>query len=545
MALTEFTYDSIDFKICSDTDDITGIVFSTVAPVPVYNRGYTYEVYEFGNNGYGVTTTYTYNNGSTLRRSITLWVFSTYQTVPVLRRYRQNTGSSINVSSQNYNLTDVSVEYPEYSFYAKNIVSMDYSISDGDYTSLNVNTVNIPEDKANDYGVVSNQNVDYPGTSLAYVMNSILQGETPQEDDDPYIDVGDNEVEGGGGDFDDSSIDIDFPPTPVISVADAGFVSLLTPTLSQIQALSSYMWSTSFDPSQVKKLFANPMDVFIGMSILPINIPSSSTKTIKIAGINTGLVMNAADSQFVSVDFGTLTIKTGTGGSYLDYSPYTKASIFLPYIGWRDIDIDEIMNKTLHLKYCVDIVSGGCVAWLKCGGSVLYEWTGQCAVNIPLTSIDFTSTASAAISAVGHIGSAVGGMISGGTSGAASLSGFGPPGVVVGAMAGGVSGAMNGLAGLAQDALNAKPTFPKSGSLGGPAGVMGHQQAYICLHRPAMAKPKYQSKYMGYPSFITRKVSDLVGTGFNAFSDVRLQGLGLLDTEIAELTTLLKGGVYL
>lgn len=365
------------------------------------------------------------------------------------------------------------------------------------------------------------------------------------EDDDPYTGVGDNDIEGGGGDFDDTSVDIDFPPTPVISVADAGFVSLLTPTLSQIQALSSYMWSTSFDPAQVKKLFANPMDVFIGMSILPINIPSSRTKTISIAGINTGLVMNLADSQFVNVDFGTLTIKTGTGGSYLDYSPYTKASIFLPYIGWRDIDIDEIMNKTLHLKYCVDIVSGGCVAWLKCGGSVLYEWTGQCAVNIPLTSIDFTSTASAAISAVGHIGSAIGGMISGGASGAMSGAALGPGGMIAGAIGGGIGSAINGVAGLAQDALNAKPTFPKSGSLGGPAGVMGHQQAYICLHRPAMARPKYQNKYMGYPSFITRKVSDLVGTGFNAFSDIRLQGLGLLDTEIAELTALLKGGVYL
>lgn len=365
------------------------------------------------------------------------------------------------------------------------------------------------------------------------------------EDDDPYAGVGDNDVEGGGGDFDDTSIDIDFPPTPTISVADAGFVSLLTPTLAQIQALSSYMWSTAFDETQIKKLFANPMDVFIGMSILPITIPSSNTKTISIAGINTGLAMNLADSQFVNVDFGTLTIKTGTGGSYLDYSPYTKASIFLPYIGWRDIDIDEIMNKTLHLRYCVDIVSGGCVAWLKCGGSVLYEWTGQCAINIPLTSIDFTSTASAAISAVGHLGSAIGGMISGGASGAMSGADFGPAGIVAGAIGGSIGSAINGVAGLAQDALSAKPTFPKSGSLGGPAGVMGHQQAYICLHRPAMAKPKYQSKYMGYPSFITRKVSDLVGTGFNAFSDVRLQGLGLLDTEIAELTALLKGGVYL
>ena len=360
----------------------------------------------------------------------------------------------------------------------------------------------------------------------------LIFGYVPPElpDDDPYSDIGDSTPGGGGGDFDDTTTDVDFPPLPPVSVSDAGFVTLFTPTLQQIRQLASYMWSGAFDPSSFKKIVANPMDVFIGLSILPIAIPHNATKNIVLGGIDTGVSMNLAAEQFVDVDFGTLTIKSGTGDSYLDYSPYTKASIFLPYIGWRDIDIDEIMKKTLHLKYRVDIVTGGCVAFLKCGGSVLYEWSGQCSINIPLTSIDWSTTYQSAISAVGHIAGAVSGVMTG----AASANPMGIAGSVI-----------EGASSLAGDVMSAKPQYPRSGALGGPSGVLGHQQAYIALTRPRLQKPKYQSKYMGYPSFVTKKVSDLVGTGFNAFSDIKLSGLGLLDDEMHELEQILKGGVYL
>lgn len=370
------------------------------------------------------------------------------------------------------------------------------------------------------------------------IIDLILAAPPPTPpDNDPYSPAGDNEPEGGGGDFDDTTEDIDFPSLPSVSVSDSGFVSILTPSLAQINNLGSYLWSSAFDLSQVKKLYANPIDVILGLSVLPIAIPHSTTKTIKIGGVSTGVTMNVADSQFVNVDFGTLTIKTGTGGTYLDYSPYTKASIFLPYIGWRDLSIDEIMNKTLHLKYVVDIVSGGCVAMLKCGGSVLYEWSGQCAIQIPVTSVDYSSTISSAISAVGHIGSAV--------TGVANSVGNMASGKVASGIAGMAGSALNAMSGLASDVMNAKPQFPRSGSLGGPAGVMGHQKAYIALTRPNLAKPKYQSSFMGYPSYITYHLRDLKDTGFNAFSDVKLSGLGLTKSEIDELDGILKGGVYL
>ena len=112
----------------------------------------------------------------------------------------------------------------------------------------------------------------------------------------------------------------------------------------------------------------------------------------------------------------------------------------------------------------------------------------------------------------------------------------------VGAMAGAVG---NGLSGLASDVMSSKPQFPKSGSLGGASGVMGCQQAYVCLVRPRMARPARQSNFMGYPSYITYKISDLSNTGFTAFSDIRLKDMGLTREEMTELDSILKGGCFL
>lgn len=356
----------------------------------------------------------------------------------------------------------------------------------------------------------------------------------PVVPDDPYEGIPDSDVDGGGGDFDDSSIPIDFPSLPAISVADGGFVTIYTPTLAQIKDVNNYLWQV-YDPDPsitLPRILGSIMDIFIGLSILPITIPSTNTKQVLLGGHATGLNLPVADSQFIDVSFGTLEIKTGTGGSYLDYSPYTKAQIFLPYIGFRDISIDDIMGKTLELRYRVDIVSGACLALLKCGTSVLYQWTGNCAINIPLTGVDYTNTYRSALSAVGHIGQVVAGVAGTvATGGAAAPIGLGVAG--------------NGLAGLASDALSAKPEYPRSGSLGGPAGVMGHQMAYICLTRPNVIKPKNQQGFVGYPCFITYTISDLEGQGFTQFSDVILDGVELTREEVEELARILKGGVYL
>lgn len=333
-------------------------------------------------------------------------------------------------------------------------------------------------------------------------------------DNDPYGGGGASGPGGGTGSFDGTGDNISIPGLPTLSAVDTGFITLFNPTLGQMRNLASYMWSDLFDVNTWKKIFADPMDAILGLSIVPVAVPNGAEKEVKVGNISTGVSMTVATSQYVVVDCGTLNVNE-YWGSYLDYAPYTQAEIYLPYIGTHPISIDDIMNKPVHVVYHVDILSGACCAHVQCGGTVLYSFIGQCASSIPITGDNWTNVINGAISIAGSIGSMVA------TGGATAPMAIGQ---------------------IASTAVNAmKPTVEKSGAMGGTGGMLGVQTPYLILTRPRQALPRYQNTFMGYPSFITEKLQDL--TGYTEIDSIHLENVPATESELSEIEDLLKGGV--
>lgn len=331
---------------------------------------------------------------------------------------------------------------------------------------------------------------------------------------DPYGDGGESETGGGEGDFDNTSEDIAIPALPALSAVDTGFITLFNPTLTEMTNLASYMWSDLFDVNGWKKVFADPMQAILGLSIVPVDVPASTSKPVKVGNISTDVVMTVAASQYVEVDCGTLNVNE-YWGAYLDYEPYTKAEIYLPYIGIHALSTDDIMGKAVHVVYHVDILSGSCCAYVKCGGSVLYSFVGQCSSSIPITGDNWTSVINGALSIAGSIGSMVA------TGGASAPSAIGN---------------------IASTAVNSmKPSIEKSGSMGGTGGLLGVQTPYLILTRPRQAVPRDQNKYIGYPSFITIKLSDL--SGYTEIDSIHLENISATENELGEIESILKAGV--
>lgn len=343
-----------------------------------------------------------------------------------------------------------------------------------------------------------------------------LDGITPYESVDPYEPGGESEPGGGTGKFDGTGDDVDFPSLPTLSATDTGFITLFNPSSGELRSLANYMWSTGFDIETFKKLFADPMDAILGMSIVPVAVPNGGSRAVTVGNISTGITMNTAATQYVEIDCGTLNVEE-YWGAYLDYDPFTKAEIYLPYVGTHPLAVDDIMNKPVHVKYHVDVLSGACCAYVKCGGSVLYSFVGQCSCSIPITGNDWSNVVNGALSIAASIGTMVA------TGGATAP-------MAVGAIA---STAVNSM----------KPNVEKSGSLGGMGGMLGIQTPYLILTRPRQALPKGQNHYSGYPSFITRKLSDV--SGYTEIDSVHLENIGATEQELTEIATLLKGGVIL
>lgn len=331
---------------------------------------------------------------------------------------------------------------------------------------------------------------------------------------DPYRPGGETEQGGGDGNFDNTSEPIDFPPIPILSAVDTGFLTLFNPSLAQLKELSSYMWSDLFDINGWKKIFANPMDAIIGLTIVPVAVPSAGIGTVSVGNIPTGISMTKAAGQYVELDCGTLNVNE-YWGAYLDYEPYTKAEIYLPFIGIHSLSTDDIMKKTIHIKYHIDLLSGACCAYVKCGDSILYSFVGQCSSSIPITSTDWTNIINGVISIAGAIGSM------------AATNGATAP-MSVGTIA---SAAVNSL----------KPSIEKSGPMSSTGGILGVQYPYLILTRPRQALPNRLNTYTGYPTARTMSLGEV--SGFTVIDAIHLENIPATESELDEIESLLKEGV--
>ena len=375
----------------------------------------------------------------------------------------------------------------------------------------------------------------YPGTDTMYYNGSFHQylipaliraGNTPEvvpdpqpspiANDDPYSPGGNSWTGGGEGSFDDDTDDIGIPNLPTLSASSTGFITLYNPSATQLRNLANYMWSGLFDLDTYKKIFADPMGAILGLSIVPVNVPSGGSASVMVGNIDTGISMTTASSQYVEVDCGSVDVEE-YWGSYLDYDPYTEIQIYLPYIGIHALKSDDVVGRTVTVKYHVDVLSGACIAYIKCGSSVLYSFVGQCASSIPITGSDWTNVINGMINIAGSIGSMV--------------------------ATGGATAPM-ALGSIASTAVNSmKPSVEKSGSLSGTGGLMGIQTPYLIITRPRQAIPEGQNRFIGYPSFITDFIANL--KGYTEITEVHLEGIHATSAELTEIESILKGGVLL
>lgn len=380
-------------------------------------------------------------------------------------------------------------------------------------------------------------NDDYPGNKTEGFLEW-LHGLEPEEedDDDPYPDPDD----------DDDSDDPNPDPLPGISVVGSGFATIFTPSKTQLRNLAGLFWNeTVFDFFQ--NLVENISDMFLSLAMVPFTVPAGSTVSVRWLGIDTAVSLTLAAQQFIEFDMGSINLGGDTriwrSNSALDYSPFSQLGIYLPFIGFRDLDIDDCRNKVMNLKYRIDILSGECVAIISLNGAVLYQFSGNCLTQIPLTNEGMQSLVADAV----QVGLAINTVASAG--GGAAVAEEAAESSGIGATLKKLDNALNTPAGrqLASTTANAviggKPMYNKTGSVSGAGGLLAVRQPYLYLKTPVSAIPDYYRRYCGYPCNKTGKLKSF--TGFTVVEDIRLNGLTATAPEVAEIYSLLKGGVII
>ena len=346
------------------------------------------------------------------------------------------------------------------------------------------------------------------------------------------VDTSNEPIGAWDGDYEFTGDTIDLPSAPdetVSGVLASGFLNIYSPTASQLQSFGSALWTNAFNvkwydidslANLVLNTISDPINFIIGLFMLPVTPTTGNASGIYLGGINVNTIScNRVTKQFVTLDFGSINISE-LYGNYLDYA-YSRLSIYLPYIGMADIDVQEVTGGEVSLQYIIDCFTGACVANVKCvkntetpwgsvySNSTVHSYSGNVALQLPISAGSFDTMTQGLI----NVGL---GLISG------------QPQTVA-------KGATDVIQSVGGDATT-------RGSLSSNTGKLSYQTPYLMFTRPIESRPANLGKLHGYGAGVGGVLKNF--SGYVECSDVKLDGISATDNELSMIESLLKSGVY-
>ena len=341
--------------------------------------------------------------------------------------------------------------------------------------------------------------------------------------DDQESDPEDTDTEEDGDDTPWVDTPIQGLTVPSASAVETGFTTMYEVSATELKALSSFLWSDDF-MDNVSKFFSDPKDIIVGLSISPVKPTTESSPSIIKAGrISTGVSGNKLTSQYKLTDsLGSIYIKKAIKQRFLNYPPYMRVTAHLPFVGEHSLDVNDIMGKTISLKYIFDFLTGSCIAEISVDGKPRYFFGGASGVQIPTSEENYSRQYSSILSAGATIGGALSTMATGGLTAPMAI--------------GAASGTL-------QNLMSMSPQVEYTSGGGAVNGLLSSQAAYITLEIPEPKRSFEQVKFLGRPCLQGFKLINL--HGFTKCMDVHLKDIKCTDDEKTKIYSALTAGVLI
>ena len=342
------------------------------------------------------------------------------------------------------------------------------------------------------------------GNDAEYYISYWGAGQKPIEDDGVVPTGGSG---GGGGAYSRTDESVPVPSLPQYSVCDIGTTALYEMSPAGLHDFSNFLWSSNFFDNILKNR-QSPLENIIQITMVPRLEFTGVAGTVVIGNVNSPASGLKLSTSFYQINCGTINV-TEYYRNYADY--HTEISIYLPYCGIYQLDVNDCMNGIIQVMYNIDVFSGECVAFVSCNTNgvwhVLGTYNGNVASQFPLADRNMASYYS---SLLGAVGSALNKDIIGG----------------------------------ATQIMNAKPTFSRAGSIGGVAGMLNIKYPYLIFTTPQIFTAETFRQNKGYMSNLSGKVSSFSGYVSCDPDKLDLTGLVLMEEEREMLHSILSEGFY-
>ena len=160
-------------------------------------------------------------------------------------------------------------------------------------------------------------------------------------------------------------------PEPVKPKTELAFVNIYNPTQEQLVDAANSLFM-HFDTGQI--INTSQYIVALHKVFVPVST-DEAFQTIKFGNYNTQVNSKVVNQRLARVSCGKVTVPE-VHHNALDYSPYTTVRIWLPFLGFFDLSIDELSNKEVELNYTIDLINGKALAEISNDDGVIYRFVG-------------------------------------------------------------------------------------------------------------------------------------------------------------------------
>ena len=338
-------------------------------------------------------------------------------------------------------------------------------------------------------------------------------------------------------------------PESIMNMSYSSFIGTYAMTATELQSVGDRIFSTNIWDQILNKL--QGINGFNDCILSAVQIPVAVTNVtsgvaFRVGGVEvTGSSVSKTTTRYIWRDMGAITLKE-VWGSARDYTD-TSVSIFLPYVGMKEIDTDIAVNATMTLRAYIDIWTGDVLYLMHTSNAgrqqyyrqehVSYRWSGNCGKQVQLGRVDNSTQLLGVLGAVAGVAVAGAGAahalgVAGASKAALASSEAGIAAMKAGAKTALISGAVPAVT------TGFKPIVQSSGGIAGSVGAMDYQKAYLVVKRAVPQYPNNWREKIGAPRYQTFAIEDL--QGYTLFSDVKLDNMGIaVKEEVEELKRLL------
>ena len=354
---------------------------------------------------------------------------------------------------------------------------------------------------------------------------------------------------GYGGDI-TASDSIPVPALPSASAAALGFINMYNPSSGGLTSLGEeifpdFDFTSIVDPTgdsvinailnacaafvdcfnqipAMFKMFINSrlIDYVQDCHIVPVAPTTGASAHIKLGFRELDTTAITITTEYKEEDLGVLDV-TEFYKSFIDYLPYTRAKLYLPFIGFVPIEPEYWQSGRIGVVYHFNVYDGSFMAYITASpngkisqmrSSVIGQYAGTAIIHLPLTGLNYSSMVAGLVGGTGAAMAAIGS----------------------GNITAGLTAAIN--------TATASPQVMTSNGYTASASFLSCRYPFLIIERSVSHFPQNYQHDVGIPSKITTTLAS--ASGFTTIGDIDLSSVSATDREKDEIRSILASGIY-